>query len=1363
MPSLFYNEIEQAIKDNNTLNKDEKSIILNTFKNINHTDAQSLRSVSSYQKILVAAGLIVEKDDTWQALEDLKNHNFNYKDFYKVFQVLKPFGYTQVNINDRKVPQQFKNSEALLLLSRLAVEAYYSNSKNHKISKAAGRLMAIEDVMEDKGIDLVLFDSAHKVANHDIIDLCQNTPMDMTFDTYEKTKEYLENAIKPLPGSNKEYSSAVLETEWADTGISMETPEELFDFKINQGTQAMKLITSNISDNIVIALGDKILKGNTEIQNEFNRLMNSNIQEKYQQIQKLFNNPKQLELELKKQLQRQNSNNRYINMACNMIIDEEGRYRPYISFNDDAIKFQISGLFNTIIKNKLLTNKIAGGLVIQMSAFGLGNDINVRYKNKDGVLLFTEKEWNAVDTGDKENDINPDYLNQLKELKTKYNSYDKYKNSNDYKISALAYWECAMPIYSEALYKYYNEDGSFNIKALPNELRYMVGYRIPTEQKHSMAPLYIKRVLPTQMGSTIIFPYEVTGFTGSDFDIDKFFLQRHEFTMDKNGVPHKINEDATIAGRNNKINDLMFNILTNEDTFTQMMYPSNYESLKKTALVQDILSREYNEDLLTNIEKIDSNSPLKLNSTNREIHSFLNTLSNKTLSNIINLLDTNESPCTVLTNQKYQRRNMDGKIVVAISANFNAALNYIQNSALKTKATIKLVTKPSEKDKNVRTYSNLNITTYKNKSGVTSFISNRIMEVLAAAVDTAKDPLMDRLNINEFTASTYLTMMMLGIDPQVAAALLTNKGVKDITELYFNNDRNFNKERFLNILKEKYNIHKKFISTFDPNPIQKELKEKGTKTIILDYDNITEANTMIEGNKYIKTKEDQNNANYEAVKAFVDLYEIAGELNQVILMLKAEQRHYRGENTITARVAKMLNIIQYLNRVKNNNSLLENVINEQDPSRSLLQYPFEEVAVADSINKNYMHYSYESIKALSKYYPQYASDDYISLIEDVNQYINNNKNKFNSQIINFVDSQFMKYNKSLLPLFSHKEREFILNEFPQVYSDFLDKFKTNAEIINNPFLNAIDCTINTDKKVTELFLPNISRLTPEEKFNYMNAWGATCMSTNTDIKTIGILLYVYNYFKYSNTPKFDYQSFGDFIPLNLLYAIKGFAENERNVENTCKDKDLLNNFKIQIFNNSIDYKQGGITQEELDNMEEEDFITTTSKSGELNDYLLISTNNALSDNSRIDVYNVDEENSSENNKRYTNDYVYVKQVPSSGLIDFLKSYSINSNRKDISNYIIYKRYETQELENAKGYDASIESTIEDLTGVSFNLNDNNDNINKLENNHIDLTLLKKRISTDVKTKSMFNIQSLLLTENLTEVKNINNADINYCK
>lgn len=123
MPSISYNEIEQAIKDNNTLNKDEKSIILNTFKNINHTDAQSLRSVSSYQKDISSTGLIVEKDDTWQALEDLKEHNFNYKDFYKVFQVLKPFGYTQVDLNGRKVPQQFKNSEALLLLSRLAIRS----------------------------------------------------------------------------------------------------------------------------------------------------------------------------------------------------------------------------------------------------------------------------------------------------------------------------------------------------------------------------------------------------------------------------------------------------------------------------------------------------------------------------------------------------------------------------------------------------------------------------------------------------------------------------------------------------------------------------------------------------------------------------------------------------------------------------------------------------------------------------------------------------------------------------------------------------------------------------------------------------------------------------------------------------------------------------------------------------------------------------------------------------------------------------------------------------------------------------------------------------------------------------------------
>ena len=40
----------------------------------------------------------------------------------------------------------------------------------------------------------------------------------------------------------------------------------------------------------------------------------------------------------------------------------------------------------------------------------------------------------------------------------------------------------------------------------------------PTEDKYSMAPLFIKGFLPQQNGSAIMLPAEITTLSGSDFD-----------------------------------------------------------------------------------------------------------------------------------------------------------------------------------------------------------------------------------------------------------------------------------------------------------------------------------------------------------------------------------------------------------------------------------------------------------------------------------------------------------------------------------------------------------------------------------------------------------------------------------------------------------------------------------------------------------------------------------------------------------------------------------------------------------------------------------------------------------------------------
>ena len=47
----------------------------------------------------------------------------------------------------------------------------------------------------------------------------------------------------------------------------------------------------------------------------------------------------------------------------------------------------------------------------------------------------------------------------------------------------------------------------------------MVGYRIPTEDKYSMAPLKIVGFLPREAGDGIMLPNDITLLTGSDFDV----------------------------------------------------------------------------------------------------------------------------------------------------------------------------------------------------------------------------------------------------------------------------------------------------------------------------------------------------------------------------------------------------------------------------------------------------------------------------------------------------------------------------------------------------------------------------------------------------------------------------------------------------------------------------------------------------------------------------------------------------------------------------------------------------------------------------------------------------------------------------
>ena len=161
-----------------------------------------------------------------------------------------------------------------------------------------------------------------------------------------------------------------------------------------------------------------------------------------------------------------------------------------IPLDNPSTTVKIQELITSMFKNAIAKQKIKGGSCILVSDFGLTKELNILH-GEDGSIQGIE---------------------------------------------------CYLPAYSKQFYEPFavtkvddagNEYQELDIDKMPMELRRIIGYRIPTEDKYSMAPLIIKGFLPQQNGSSIMLPADITQIAGSDFDVDKMFLMIPEFSVQR--------------------------------------------------------------------------------------------------------------------------------------------------------------------------------------------------------------------------------------------------------------------------------------------------------------------------------------------------------------------------------------------------------------------------------------------------------------------------------------------------------------------------------------------------------------------------------------------------------------------------------------------------------------------------------------------------------------------------------------------------------------------------------------------------------------------------------------------------------------
>lgn len=831
------------------------------FRNINVADAQGYSSPTSYRKKAFIFGKWSKKaEDIYQKL---RKGDYNYNDLSIAFQPLKPFVYSQIEkssgvpnapLDKFKVPVQNKNSEYLLIMADAILQNENTGRPN--------LLRAVYEVMEEShydedgnyktdGIDTVQFESTVKSGLMGRINLNKyvndangeaKAKAVMEACIYETTPKTVQE-VSPETGeledvtintkTGKYSQTYVHELPFEDYCLQQEVPEHFKNHEQVHGSQLRYIVVSELAtkdsfgnDATYEVEGRKVSAD--EFKAEYEQTVADNIEDSISELESTLGlnsaSIKDRNIALSKILQREIlSSPRYgvdLLQACS--VDENGRFR--IPLGDPIQSKRVEQLINSIIKNRVNKQEIAGGPVVQVTNFGTSRELNIRFKDKNGGLLMTRAEY-------EKNPIKKE-LSQTDKFNAKYKgiktsektmSYEDYIKENQ---GGIAYFEVFAPIYANSLFSQFaDKNGNISIEALealdPDLLK-MIGYRIPTEAKYSMAPLKIVGFLPREAGDGIMLPSDITLLTGSDFDVDKEYLMRKDYNISRNKITksalHKILYDSLIESQKgelsynvkSKLNSLVRQFL--EDPFDKAslvnqktadgfisipsssyskllkLYLQNaftvekptegrvYRNNKIVDMTYEVLTHETSCAEMLNPGGFDPQKRMGyLVTALRTTDKSYEELSKMSIDELKDLTDKDKNLMFVDTHVQFYKQNSAAGSLIGIFAVNRTAHAVIENEGymMNVDNACKL-TRPFTVA-GMTFGGNMPIDVRFDNNGQS--VGKVLGSLVASAADAVKDPVLNLMNINSNTANILNTLIRLGMPFDDAALFLSQRAI----------------------------------------------------------------------------------------------------------------------------------------------------------------------------------------------------------------------------------------------------------------------------------------------------------------------------------------------------------------------------------------------------------------------------------------------------------------------------------------------------------------------------------------------------------------------------------------------------------
>jgi hypothetical protein len=845
----------------------------------------------------------------------------------------------------------------------------------------------------------------------------------------------------------------------------------------------------------------------------------------------------------------------------------------------------------------------------------------------------------------------------------------------------------------------------------------------PTEDKYSMAPLYIKGFLPQQNGSAIMLPAEITTLSGSDFDVDKMYIMLPEFKIDKydykrakqdfkgeQGILdelatlfregslmddfanapvefkewfkenkekyrlatpkirkvkydfNKAPQENSLEARNNLMIDMMWGVLTNVDTASKILNPGGFDYQKKAARIVSILSSSY-----------ESNLRRDLNIPNGPVITKLLSMDLEELDKLAERTKRKLDPISPRTQVQLHQQNMTGAKLIGIYANHNA------NHALMQHTELGLDVENGSFVLNGKRLTSLHDIMNRDKE----FISKNNAGFLAASVDNVKDPVLAGINQNTFTADASMLLSRLGYNPVEIGLLMAQPIIMDITQAYFRESREG---------KGKDTVI---------DEILVEYKKKAAMMEEVTYDNYKNNDFLIEdlANNILIAKEmagitsAHQTSDYSKVEfykkqvavgfLFKRIMRTADSLGQLVQATRSDTQGGAAGPTIADTKLKIQKVQDFLKDMEENDKfplvgadVISDSISLNDDIDNI-----REQLLASKLPFLQAFYTLglkQSERMLSKYFPQFTEsfDEVVDVLRNMTK-----TGRLNVKTMNSIYNDLLAYIMSKTDFFgaepdwssvdengnptkmitsADKRRDFI-NNFPTYFKKVVAE---NEDIADLEFIKRLRVIrANDTNPVDTVVFKNVGQLSPTLRERYMRDWASLLYMSNPEAQKLALNLFRYSF--YRNGFAFGPSTFIHLAPVAVRNAVPEYIETLRSL---LTSEDDYSNFVEQYIYNHLDNRK--LVPEVPDD-------TSTSFIGEDNEI-------------KDEVTFVIDENANFGDKKIIRKRIDTPDGPVYDFFDFIARrnkggyiyYRLTTDRVDESNVAVYRRIEPLGFRNS---------------------------------------------------------------------------------